>query len=948
MNKHRINCFSLVLLTIMVMYHSKAQNVIDLSGDWKFQIDSNDLGLKEQWFSKSLPDKVTLPGTIATNGKGSPVSLNTIWTGQIVDSSFFKSDKYARYRTKENFKVPFWLQPTTHYMGAVWYQKEVELKKDWSAKEISLLLERCHWETQVWIDNKAVGIQNSLATPHHYNVSAFLSPGKHTLTVRVDNRVKEIDPGMNSHSISDHTQSNWNGIAGAIKLISNPLVFIKRVNVFPHVATKQATVTVWVENKSAGQKKIRLTTAAESINSKAGHKISGVLVNQKIKTGITKLSIDLDLGKDALLWDEFSPNLYRLNLSLISSEGHQKESVDFGMREFKAHGTRFAINNQPVFLRGTLECSIFPKTGYPSTDINEWTRIFKVCKTYGLNHVRFHSHCPPEAAFEAADRVGIYLQVEASSWANSGSSVGDGKPIDKWLYEETDKILEAYGYHPSFCMMAYGNEPAGSKQEKYLGDYVTHFRTKDNRRVYTGGAGWPFVETADYYNNAEPRIQGWGQGLNSMINKEAPQTQYDFKKIVEKVNMPYVSHEIGQWCAYPNFKEIKKYTGVLKAKNFEIFQETLQDNKLGYLADSFLLASGKLQTLCYKADIEAALRTPGFAGFQLLDLHDFPGQGTALVGVLDAFWEDKGYVTGKEYSEFCNQTVPLARLQKHIFNNTEDFVATIEVAHFGAQPLKTPAITWTITDTKGNSIKTGNFHLQQLALDNCQTVGHIKIPLTEIKEPKQLQLIVDVNEFTNGWDFWVYPHQVNSTENDIYITNAIDDKALQTLNQGGKVLWSIKKGALSPEYGGDIKVGFSSIFWNTAWTAKQAPHTLGILCDPKHPALAEFPTEYHSNWQWWDAMHHGQAIILDHFSETIKPIVRLVDDWFENRSLGLIVEAKVGKGKIMISGTDLLTDKEDRLEARQLLHSLTTYINSPAFNPENEISLEELNRIGKK
>jgi hypothetical protein len=142
-------------------------------------------------------------------------------------------------------------------------------------------------------------------------------------------------------------------------------------------------------------------------------------------------------------------------------------------------------------------------------------------------------------------------------------------------------------------------------------------------------------------------------------------------------------------------------------------------------------------------------------------------------------------------------------------------------------------------------------------------------------------------------------------------------------------------------------VGFSSIFWNTAWTSGQAPHTLGILCNPEHPALASFPGEYHSNWQWWDAMHHGQAIILNNFENKIEPIVRIIDDWFENRSLGLIFEAKVGEGKIIVSGADILSDQEIRLEAKQLHYSLLNYMSSSQFQPAEKISINELERMVK-
>lgn len=238
-------------------------------------------------------------------------------------------------------------------------------------------------------------------------------------------------------------------------------------------------------------------------------------------------------------------------------------------------------------------------------DKTYWEKIYRTCKEYGLNHVRFHSWCPPEIAFDVADNMGIYLQVECGAWAE----VGSGKPQDQWIKEESDRILKEYGNHPSFCMMCYGNEPAGDNLVPYLSDLVDDWKKKDNRRVYNGAAGWPYLENADYWNTPDPRIQAWGAGLTSIINKEAPRTDYDFAQII-RPNMPTVSHEIGQWCVFPNFKEISKYTGVLKAKNFEIFQESLEKHGLKDMEDKFLYASGRLQTLCYKADIEAALRLP--------------------------------------------------------------------------------------------------------------------------------------------------------------------------------------------------------------------------------------------------------------------------------------------------------------------------------------------------
>jgi len=937
--KHNLILIGILALLTISCQKPAIQQKTDLSGTWKYALDPLDKGISESWFNQTLTDSLKLPGSLTSNGKGDEITLKTPWTGQIVDSSYFKNSEYAKFRQPGNIKIPFWLQPLKYYKGAAWYQKEIVIPENWNGQFIGLFLERCHWESRLWIDNKEAGMQNSLGTPHQYDLSKILTPGKHRLTLCIDNRTKDIDPGLNSHSISDHTQTNWNGIVGQMYLEARPIINIRNIQVYPDIQSKKIAVKVKVQNPTGRRTSVKM-------NLKAEEKGKSKEENFDLKEGDNILEMSLSMGSDVKLWNEFHPTVYSLEVSLKDQTSGETDmrTTTYGMREFKAIGNQLTINGQPTFLRGTLECAIFPKTGYPATDITEWLHIFNVCRAHGLNHIRFHSWCPPQAAFDAADQSGFYLQVECSSWANESSTIGDGKPIDKYLYDESQRMVEQYGNHPSFCMMLYGNEPGGANQVKYLTDFVKFWKNKDSRRIYTSGAGWPIIPENDYLSSADPRIQGWGQELKSIINAEAPRTDYDWSAFNSKYPQPVVSHEIGQWCVYPNFKEIAKYDGVLRARNFELFQETLKDQNMEQLADSFLLASGKLQALCYKADIEAALRTSHFGGFQLLDLHDFPGQGTALVGVLDAFWGEKGYISPAEYKRFCNSTVPLARLKKCIFNNSETFEAAVEVAHYGDKPISACTPEWKITDKTGKIIQSGKFTKTDIPLGNCFKLGNISFPLTSVSAPEKLTLEVTVDSLTNSWDFWVYPAKkvTISGEENIRIVQKMDAQTAQFLNNGGSVLLNLKKGTLPKEMGGDIKIGFSSIFWNTAWTRGQAPHTLGILCNPKHPALADFPTEYHSNYQWWDAMSHSNAILLSSFPAEIKPIVRVIDDWVTNRPLALIFEAKVGQGKLLISGIDLTQDLDKRPEARQLLFSLKKYMAGEKFAPKVEINPDKI------
>lgn len=930
----KIKTLLLAFASLLITGCAKQNYKINLSGDWSFTTDSTN-------WNKTIK----LPGSMGSNGLGEEITLGTNWTGTIVDSSYFKSDKYLKYRQQNNIKIPFWLQPIKYFKGVSWYKKEVNIPKNWDNKDISLFLERCHWETRLWIDDMEVGMQNSLGTPHRFDLTGKLAPGKHTITLRIDNRIKEINPGINSHSITDHTQGNWNGVIGKMYLEVKPLVNIAKASLYPQISTKSVLVKATLKNRK--DKKVNATFQMS---------IDGQIKEQKItlSPGDNEVEMSIALKGNIKLWDEFHPNLYTINMCVKDENGTDKDfyKENFGFRDFKVIEGKLTINGRPINLRGTLDCAVFPKTGFPPTDIQSWKKIFNACVSHGLNHVRFHSWCPPKAAFIAADEMGLYLQIECSSWANQSVTIGDGHPLDAFLWKESEDIVREFGNHPSFCMMMYGNEPAGKNHESFLSNFVSVWKKKDSRRLYCSGSGWPNLPVNDYLSSDQPRIQRWGEGLKSIINGQAPRSNYDWSEYIKDFSQPMVSHEIGQWCVYPNFREIKKYDGVMRPKNLEIFQETLKENGMAHLADSFLLASGKLQALCYKADIEAALRTKDFGGFQLLGLYDFPGQGTALVGVLDAFWEEKGYISPEEYKHFCNSTVPLLRLPKFIYTNNESIVGQVEIAHYGAQPLDVKTTLWQLFSAKGKEIASGTLSHDQIKIGNCIKLGELNIPLGIIKEPSQLTLKIKTGKFENSWNIWCYPttagNQINDEGDSIIMTDKLDNKTIKALNNGGKVLLSLKKGSLSKELGGDIEIGFSSIFWNTAWTLGQAPHTLGILCNPKHPALKLFPTDYHSDYQWWDAMSHSGAIEIAKISPKIKPIVRVIDDWFSNRPLGLIFEAKVGKGSLIVSGIDFWTDMDKRIEAKQLLQSLKSYMAGASFQPQTQLSIEDINKLIQK
>ncbi|MFT3889256.1 MAG: hypothetical protein QM713_13985 [Arachnia sp.] len=924
----------------------------DLAGDWACRLDRADVGEQERWFGGALAAEhtVRLPGSLQEQGIGDEVALDTPWVGTIVDRSFFDDERYAPYRQPGDVSVPFWLQPRVFYRGAAWFQRPIDVPAEWAGRRVVLELERVHWESTAWLDGRRVGSERSLSTPHAHDLGR-LSPGRHLLTLRVDNRMI-VDVGPNAHAVTDHTQGSWNGVVGRVTLTAVPEVAIGRVRVEPDLRRGLVTAKVDLVSSTAGAGRGRVRVSARPVGDGA-------------RLGPVEVSFDEDHGEDLAargvtasgghvdvevpvhhpaLWDEFSPQLYELEVELTTVAGGREHrddrTVGFGLRTIATDGPHLLINGRKTFLRGTLESCVFPLTGYPPTDVASWRRIIDVCRSHGLNLLRFHSWCPPEAAFRAADQAGFYLQVEGPFWVNQGAALGESRPVDDFVHEETRRILDAYGNHPSFIMMAHGNEPAG-RHEEFLASWLQRWRRYDGRRLYTSSGGWPMLPESDFHNDPEPRAHRWSEGLASRLNSRPPETCTDYASFVAAAGRPIVSHEVGQWCAYPDFSEVGHYSGLMRPRNHGIFADFLRTNGMADQAEDFLRASGRLQVLCYKEDIESALRTPGFGGFHLLGLSDFPGQGTALVGVLNAFWEPKGYCLPEEFARFCGPTVPLARLPRRLVQAGDDIVVEFQVAHFGAGSLRAD-VTWALRDRSGVEVSSGVVVRDGLLdVGNHHRWGPTTLPAPPADGCEQYSLVVavqaaDGQSYENDWSIWVVPAPAAMPA--VHVTTDPAD-AIARCHAGEDVLLHLPPSLI----GNDVALGFTTVFWNTAWTRGEPPHTLGLLHDPAHPAFRDFPTSGTTDWHWWELVHGAKPMLTDGLPHPLRPVVQPIDTWFEARPLGALVEARLGAGRIVITSLNIETDpSSERLAARQFTRSLLGYLASDRFDPPHAIDDEHV------
>lgn len=656
------------------------------------------------------------------------------------------------------------------------------------------------------MDQTLCGREDSLSAPHVFDLTKAMKPGKHTITVLIDN--SKLPPVGPAHAVDERTQTNWNGIVGKMELRATDPVWIDDVQVYPDLANKNARIRVVVGNITGKPVKGKLAVGSTSYNVAK----PAVFQNQTVEANAPERENTIGFvytpGGDVPLWDEFQRALMKLDVKLNASAGDDsftdQRSTRFGMRSFTRDGSQLLINGKPVFLRGRLDCANYPLTGYPPMGLEDWRRIFKITNDWGINHYRFHSWCPPAAAFEAADELGVYLQAELPNKRSAFNA-----PDNKQAAIHNIDFLEVTDIDPNVSLYDYG------KREGRL--IFRHFGNSPSFVMFTLGI------------------------------------------------------ELG-------------------------------GNK----------------------------------------------------GMFDDFMESKGVIEPATWRQFCSETVPLLRMEKYTWTADETFKGKVQIAHYGPADFPNASITATVTDDKGAKVASVVFPQTVLKCGGLVDVGEYSLPLNSagISPPQKLTvtLAIEGTRYRNSYPIWVYPPKVDtSAGKGVILANSFMAEATQKyLAAGGKVLLLPKLDKLPHSVPG----GFQCEFWSPMFAEaaikrgekKLPPGTLGFLCDPKSPALAAFPTEFHSNWQWWQLVKNSRPIRFDDTPKDFRPIVQVVDNFVRNSKLGLIAETKVGKGSMLICAIDLPAI-QDKPEGRQMLYSLLAYMNTPAFAPTMELDAAILSKL---
>lgn len=772
----------------------------------------------------------------------------------------------------------------------------------------------------------------SLSAPQVFEVTNLMT-GDDELAVVSDNSYPGLprEAIVYSSAATDETQTNWNGLLGFVRLREEESTFIHAVRVYP--APSSLTVKLDVSAEAAGEEEIRLESGALE---RPVHAV------RTLAPGMNELTFaNLPLLTDVRLWDEDEGNLYGLRADV----GASKKTVTFGVRTFGVRDGRFALNGRAIFLRGETNCCVFPQTGHPPMEEDAWQHVLQTYRGYGANLVRFHSHIPPEAAFVAADRLGMLLAPELSHW-NPATAFEDEA---SWRYYQTemDAAVRQLANHPSFVMMTWGNElAAGELGHRRMTQLLDAAHALDSTRLFAcasnahyGNA--PVDSASDFYT-----AQGLGKhdlratfsDMRGCLNQRYLGARNAYDEAVCEVRKtfrgPVLGFEVGQFEVLPDFGQISDYRGVTRPDNLRLIAQRVARSGLQTAWKQYVEASGELSLLCYREEVEAALRTEGMGGLALLGLQDFPGQGTALVGMLDSLLRPKPYAFARpeRFAAFFRDVLPLALLQKHTYIEGETLRAQVRVANYGKRDLSGP-VRWRLMGAGYQS--QGELPAACAPMGGLRPVGELSIALPQGLH--RLTLEISMEDAVNRYPVWVYPAGDPVRPQSVYECRWLDGEALRAL-QGGGVVY-LAPDSTAEALPNSVQAQFSTDFWSVGTFAGQSG-AMGQLIDAAHPLFEDFPTQSHTDWQWW-RLAGQRAVILP---RRLQAIVTEMDSYAFLRPMAKLVECRCAGGRLLLS-TFGLHRLLDAPEARALQKAIYRYLTSERFAPKQEMTPQEINAM---
>lgn len=865
--------------------------------------------------------------------------------------------------------APLWGWQSVHtYEGVAWYGRSIRIPDDWAEQRVTLTLSGVRWRSRVWVDGVCAGEADSLSTAHRYDLTALVQAGhEHWLAVQVDNRM--LYPLEESHIHSIQTAGRWGGITGDAVLSAQPMTGIDRVRVWPDIHAHRFDVELGLRGAADG-----LTVDVTVADPSSGARYDA----STAASGQTRLAVSLRDG--ARLWSDDDPYLY--DAVFILRDGDTViDRVDkrLGLRAIRTKGRQILLNDRPVFLRGYVDCCIFPQTGYPSWDVDEYRRQFRIARAHGFNHVRLHSWTAPEPFWQAADELGMLVQAELPHWSAHYRKREQAPDCEThaFLTRELDAIVDALHAHPAWVLFSNGNElMEGSDAHPRLLELSARGKALDPTRLFTDNTGFGELPAPNRPVDFYIQSCNW-HPPKKIYDAASADTTEDFSAVTAAADRPIIGHEHGQFTMYVRPQEATKYHGALQPAWLDSFAESLQSKGLTDRVETFIAASGRHIARTYKENIERARRTRGLAGLQLLDIRDFPGQGHATTGLLDMFWDSKGLLEAQDFARFNSAVVLLMRTASPTGWNAHPLSVDLEVSNFGAAELPAQVLHWQLRDRDTGLTHAGHIDVPPAPIGDITPLARLSIALEDDGQPHAWELRVQLGEHENHWHLWTFPAaqpnafpRVSSRLNvlrgaladadftddysgpgltwdsgqpplfptyDLAISDQLSVRLLQYLHDGGSVWLMPPREQLFDS----VRTRYLPPFWSYLLFPDNVSTVMGMTI-PQHPALGRFPHDGMSDWQWYSLVNETPAICLDSVP-FVQPVVEVIDNFTRMKRLCYAFEARVGSGRLFVS-TWRLFDRNviGRPEARFLFDEVLRYLLGSQFQPDAALSVSQL------
>lgn len=890
-----------------VLQH-EAEKRVSLAGEWRFRLDPDDQGLADTWYEDPgiLRDTIEVPGAWQAQGFGND-EPQSVW-----DFGF----------SARTFRAA--------YTGTGWYGKTFALPDDWKGKRVWLHFGGVHPSAEVWLNGIRLGENNLPFVPFGFECTDVARCDRpNFLAVRVHEQNRALGFAYN-------WQGRWSGLYRSVELAATGDCFLEQAWMWPSAEDNMIRLNVRIGDIARARAPLVLVAAASPWN-KPGEMARATFAIEQAQ-GVSVLPV-----ATPCLWSPEAPNLYRVDVVLCrGDEVLDAQSERVGFVSLAGTGSRFLINGEPYYMRGTGDFISCPETGSPDTNRDRWRGKLRTLREYGYNMVRCQSYVYTPEYLDIADEVGLLVQSEMGmlgAWAGMSPfhyytwplPTPDWRPA---LKEQWDRVVMRDVNHPSANVYCMSNE---------LG-FFAYPRTarqcyRDTKAIKPTAL---VIWTDGRHNDAFP---------GDFVNAEASE------KVVDK---PLIQHEYRWWSSFPDVRLIPKYSGAVRPYAAEMALKAAQKHGIAHILPQAAANSQRLQFIEAKTKMEACRRDhahlAGICHFNAMDANPSPQ------GIVDEFYERK-YAEASVWRQTNGDTTILSSLgfNDRVLSAGEVFTCSLYVSDYSHPALKNPTLEWRLVSGK-EVLARGRLHYTHQPFCT-HYAGKVEASVPHVVSARPARLTAVLQEgsrtFTNEWNLWVFPQHaalpagvgiygdtnytwlktlqelpsipaesLGSVACSVVLTECLDEPLVRFLRSGGRAILAASEGLVRPFPG---KLGISAGQYFFTPPANYPPYEAGqdgtIIME--HPALGDIPHEGFADLQFYRMMADSPALDLEPLGLADgDPIIRAIHSYPVCRPLGCLAERRLDSGGIILCALDL---NQAWPEARSLLASLCRYAAGHAF-----------------